>query len=243
MDRRERYLNDEETLRMFFESMQSSVWTAVPAVVQSFNAQQMTVEAQPGINCQVRDRNGNPQWLPLPMLLDCPVVWQGGGGATATFPIAAGDECLVVLASRCIEGWWANGIPDPKSIPRPPELRMHNLSDGFALCGLRSLPRALPAISTDSVQLRNDDGDVYWDFNPTAKTFKVVAPGGITLNGVTIDSSGNVANATNVNATGNIEASGTVKGDTDVETGSISLKSHVHTGVQTGSGSTGPATG
>ena len=241
MDRRERYVTNEEAQRLFFSALQSRIWTAVPAVVQSFNAERMTVEAQPVLACMVRTAgnagNGPLEPLPLPLLVDVPVVWPGGGGVTLTFPIKMGDECLIVFASRCIDGWWANGLQDPNNIPPPPEMRLHNLSDGFAIVGPRSLPRALSGISTTSAQLRTDDGTGYWDFNPTTKSFKVVAPGGITLNGVTIDSSGNIANADN------ISASGTIDGGTDVQTGSVSLKSHVHTGVQTGSGSTGPATG
>ena len=33
------------------------------------------------------------------------MVFPGGGGFALTFPVAAGDECLVVFASRCIDDY------------------------------------------------------------------------------------------------------------------------------------------
>jgi hypothetical protein len=241
MDPRERYVSPAELMRAAMETHQSHIWTAVPAVVQSFNADEMTVEAQPVISCLFRNPDGTRSYLALPMLADVPVVWQGGGGVTATFPIAAGDECLVVIASRCIDAWWSQGLQSPQNVPPPPEVRMHNLSDGFAIVGLRSLPRVLSGLSTDSAQLRSDDGETYYDLNPTAKTFKVVAPNGITLNGVGIDSSGNITNADS------ITASGMVTGTTDVKAGSggtgISLMEHTHTSASPGSPTSPPIAG
>ncbi|MGC8050122.1 Gp138 family membrane-puncturing spike protein, partial [Salmonella enterica] len=75
-----------------------------------------------------------------------------------TFPVAQGDECLVVFASRCIDSWWQSG-----GIQEQAELRMHDLSDGFAILGFRSQPRALSNISTTSAQLRSDDGATFID--------------------------------------------------------------------------------
>ncbi|WP_457849452.1 hypothetical protein, partial [Staphylococcus aureus] len=57
-------------------------------------------------------------------------------------------------------------------------MRMHDLSDGFAILGFRSQPRALSNISTTSAQLRSDDGATFIDLNPGTGEIKVVAPGG-----------------------------------------------------------------
>src|SRR5260363_73502 len=45
----------------------------------------------------------------LPLLGDVPVFFPRGGGCTLTFPVQKGDECVVVFASRCIDGWWQSG--------------------------------------------------------------------------------------------------------------------------------------
>jgi len=220
VDRRERYQNEEETLRIAMGALQSRLWTALPAIVQGYNAAKMTVEVLPTINARVRNPDGTFSSLAMPKLLDCPVLWQGGGGATLTFPISVGDECLVVFASRCIDAWWSSG-----RVLDPPEIRMHNLSDGFAIVGLRSLPRAYaPPVGT--AQLQSDDGSTYVQLDPAGKLVKVTAPNGINLNGVTIDSSGNVNCPATVTAT------------TDVVGGGKHLKTHTHGDPQ--GGNTGP---
>lgn len=221
MDRRERAPDLEEAIRMAFRSMQSRMWTALPGIVERFDGDKMIVDVQPTINGRVRSPLGEISSLQMPKLLDCPVLWQGGGGATWTFPIAPGDECLVIFASRCIDAWWEQG-----GVKDAPDLRMHNLSDGFAIVGLRSLPRAFN-VSTTEAELRNDAGDAFMKFNPTAKTLEIVMDGGVTINGVSIDSASNV------------QTPATVTADTDVVGDGVSLKTHRHSGVQTGGGNTG----
>lgn len=221
-DRRERVPDDGETLRTAFESLQARLWTALPCIVTKFDPEKMTVSAQPAINGSYRTVEGTMASIQMPVLLDCPVLWQGGGGVTLTFPIKPGNECLVILASRCIDGWYARG-----AVCDPPEFRMHNLSDGFALVGVRSLPHAFE-VDTVNAALTTDDGSTYFKLKPGSKTITITAPGGINLNGVTIDSSGNIG------------TTGTVTANTDVVGGGKSLKTHTHGGVQTGSGTSGP---
>lgn len=205
MDQRERTADPEEMIRVALEAMQSRLWTALPGIVQKFYPDRMTVDVQPTINGVALAQDGSTSNLQMPMLPECPVLFQGGGGATFTFPIAPGDECVVIFASRCIDAWWAQG-----GVQGQDQLRMHNLSDGFAIVGLRSLPRAI-SVDPNVVRLRNDDDSAYYEFNPTAKTMTIVAPGGITMNGIGIDSSGNVTNAGNVTSTGTVAAATAVK--------------------------------
>ncbi len=87
-----------------------------------------------------------------------------------TFPIAEGDEVLVVFTSRCFDAWWQLGTPPRQQA----EFRMHDLSDGFAIPGPRSQPRVLTNISTTGVQLRDDEGETYVDI--TDGTITLVAP-------------------------------------------------------------------
>ena len=114
--------------RVLQEAHQAAMWTALPARVTAFNAQAMTVTAQPLIKGAQNDENGNHQQVDMPLLPDLPVVFPSGGGFTLTFPIKEGDECLVVFSARCIDGWWQSG----ENAPAPDE-RMHDLSDGFAI--------------------------------------------------------------------------------------------------------------
>ncbi|MDN7558785.1 Gp138 family membrane-puncturing spike protein [Burkholderia orbicola] len=128
---------------------------------------------QPAIKIPVRANDGTVTTAALPPLVDCPVQFPSGGNCTLTFPVAPGDECLIVFASRSVDAWWQSG-----GVQEQPALRMHDLSDGFALLGFRSRPRALAGVSGGSTQLRSDDGSTYIDLNPTLKKVRIVAPGG-----------------------------------------------------------------
>lgn len=161
MDWRERADDRNEAIREAGRARDASLWTALPGVIVSFNAALQTCVVQPTIQATQTAPNGSKALVTLPLLLDVPVVFPGGGGLTLTFPVSAGDECLVTFAARCIDGWWYSG-----GVQAPLHPRMHNLSDGFAHVGVRSRPRALSGVSTTSAQLRSDDGALSIDLNP-----------------------------------------------------------------------------
>lgn len=173
MDRRERADDPEVALRVAFDGMRARLWTSLPGTIENFDAEAMTCTVQPAIKMLVRGLDGTITSVALPLLVDCPVQFPSGGNCTLTFPVTQGDECLVVFASRCIDSWWQSG-----GVQEQAELRMHDLSDGFALLGFRSKPRALAGVSGTSTQLRSDDGATYIDLNPALGKVKIVAPGG-----------------------------------------------------------------
>jgi Phage protein Gp138 N-terminal domain/GpV Apex motif len=228
MDRRERIADSEETLRMAFESMSARMWSALPGVIQAVTNNGQTVEVQPTINGLVRMPDGSFQFMQLPKLVDVIIQWPQGGGVVQTFPLAVGDECLVVFSSRCIDNWWTNGFQPPSTVDavngqpfnpanNPPSLRMNNLSDGFAIPGVRSKPRKLnPPPNPTTAQTRTLDGTCYWELDPINKKINVVASGGANINGAVISGAGEVT-----------DALGKVLG------------THVHSGVQTGGSNTG----
>jgi hypothetical protein len=176
MDRRERSGDPEETQRIAMEGQQGKVWTALPGIIESFDPAAMTCKVQPAINGARSMVNGDIQAVQMPVLLDCPVCFPGGGGVTMTFPIKPGDECLVVFASRCIDSWWQLG-----GVQGQAEIRMHDLSDGFVLPGVRSQPRKFN-VSTSAAQIRTDDGSAYVEINTTSKVITINTPASINVN-------------------------------------------------------------
>ena len=199
MDRRERYSDPEEALRISLEGLQGKIWTALPGIIDSFDAAAHTCKVQPAISGKRRKQNGDIEAIQLPLLLDCPVVFPGGGGCTLTFPIKPGDECLVVFASRCIDSWWQLG-----GVQGQAEFRMHDLSDGFVIPGGRSQPRKFN-VSTSAAQLRSDDGQAFVEINPTShnvKTQTVANIDAIAGGNIAADAGGNIS----ANADGNISA-------------------------------------
>lgn len=191
VDQRERADDLLEALRSMLDGREATSWQGGPGIVQSFNAQEMTCVVQPAIQARVSAKDGTVSYVNMPLLLDVPVFFPGGGGCSLTFGVAEGDECFFAIADRCIDGWWQNG-----GIQAPMEARMHDLSDAFAFVGVFSQPRVLPSVSTTTAQLRSDDGSTYFELNPEGRLV-MVAPHGVEITGEvsitgSLDVSGNV---------------------------------------------------
>ena len=257
----ERFAALEDGVRTAIKGDRVGLWTALPGIIVSFNtdkAGSITAVIQPAIKGVIQSQNGTYEAVNLPVLPDVPVVFPRGGGCTLTFPIQVGDECLVIFSSRCIDGWWQSG-----GIQLPMDLRMHDLSDGFAILGPQSQTRKIENISTDAVQLRSDDGLAYVQLNPTNHYIDVITPTNVTASaggnitasaGGTIDASagssatvtaptitlnGDVTINGNVSLNGSMGSSGSIAAGGDVTAGSISLNSHIHGGVTPGPFPTG----
>lgn len=181
MDRRERADELETAIKVALRGWQSTMWTAMPAAVQSYSAAKKTVTAQPSIQGQFQDKAGKWTNATMPLCLDCPVQFPGGGDFTLTFPLKAGDEGLLVFASRCIDAWWQQGGIQPQA-----EFRMHDLSDGFFFPGFSSTPNVPAAASTTAVQLRANDGSMSLELDKATHRVNIVAAGGLWVNGVMV---------------------------------------------------------
>lgn len=236
MNFREHTVRDtEEVHRVLQEAHQATIWTALPCIISSFNYGNITVECIPAVQGTVTNPDGTQQNVTLPTLVDVPVCFPRGGGYTMTFPIVSGDECLVVLASRCIDAWWSTGQITP-----PTEDRMHDLSDGFAIVGPFSQSTKINNISQTGAMFRSDDGTLFVELDHTqgivtikaSKEIVLDAPN-TTLTGVLV-----VGNSGAVNPA--VIVDGVVKATGDVTAGTVSHEQHVHSGVQPGTGDTGP---
>jgi len=237
MDRRELLDDEEESLRLAFEGLQSRLWTAMPAIVQTVNLATMTLTAQPSIQGVITKKDGSTEYVDLPILVDVPIVYMGGGGFITTYPIEEGDEALIIFGARCIDAWWQSG-----GIGQPMESRMHDLSDGFAIVGPRSQARLISAISNNSVQMRNDAGTIFCEVSDsvarlvngdTTITATSVSADIVTTTASVTATTANVT-ATNINLVGTVNITGglNVNGKNVGDT-------HTHSGVTPGGGNTG----
>lgn len=141
----------ETAQRAAIEARLLDLHTAIPGVISSFNSQAQTAKVQPAIKRIWREQGA----LDLPECLDVPVQFPGAGQFALCFPVAAGDDCLLVFAERCIDQWYKLG-----GTQLPGEWRIHDLSDGFALMGFRSSPSRLDAEPwpSDAIELRCPSG-------------------------------------------------------------------------------------
>lgn len=223
MDRRERLNDPEEATRAAQDGHQARIWTSLPGIIKSFDPATQTATVQPTIQGIFQSPDGSEKNVNMPLLLDVPVEFPSGGGYTLTFPVAAGDECMIDFSARCIDAWWQSGGIQPQA-----EQRMHDLSDAVARVGVRSQARPLSNISTTSAQLRSDDGTIYVDLAAAQLTLK--HPTKVVVDAPEAHFTGKITTAENVE---------TAAGK-DVKAGSISLKNHVHSGVAAGGANSGP---
>lgn len=237
MDRRERIDSAHMAQLAALQGWQAKVWTALPGSVISYNPAQNTCAVQVGLLFTQLSEQGAESVVQMPPLLDCPVVFPGGGGFALTFPLREGDECLVVFASRCIDAWWQSG-----GIQQQAEFRMHDLSDGFVLPGVRSVPNVPASISTAKVQLRSDDGAATVSID-AAHNIDATTSGNITVTAASAHVTAPMITLEgNVTVTGNLNVSGTGTITGDLTAAGKSVSTHVHGGVQTGTGTTATPT-
>ncbi|CCF09305.1 Gp138 family membrane-puncturing spike protein [Pantoea ananatis] len=205
--------SSEHMSSQLYNTIFSMLRVSLPGIVLSFDPATCTCTVQPAIAGQGVDEKGQSQSAPLPLLIDVPVIFPRGGGCTITFPVKAGDECLVVFSDRCIDFWWQNG-----GVQEPVDPRQHDLSDAFAFVGPQSQAQKISGISTTSVQVRTDDGSSF---------IELMQGGNVNITTPLLTVNGNVQVNGSVTSTGDQVAKG------------ISQTGHVHSGVQSGSSQTG----
>lgn len=251
------------TLASEREQIKDQIRVALPGIIHSFNPETVTAEVQPAIKSVQRNNDGVTTTRDYPLLVDVPVIFPRGGGATLTFPVKTGDECLVIFADRAIDFWWQNG-----GVQEPVDFRMHGLGDAFAIIGPQSQATKISHISISAVQLRTDDGKASIGIDIGSHDITALTPGKLTaqtggdvalavagklnadVQGATVITSPSITLNGNVTINGNLtqgmgSAGGTatlrgpVNVTQNVTAGGKSLMTHTHSGVQSGSGTTG----
>lgn len=142
-----------QVIRRVFDLRLRDVHTALPAKVDSYDADKQTVDATPQVQLYTREEDGTDVAKPLPRITKCPVVFPGAGGFRLTFPIQQGDTVLLVFAESSIDLWLKNGDnADPK------DDRRHHLSDAIALPGLNASTTPWSKASTSGLTIGKDGG-------------------------------------------------------------------------------------
>lgn len=148
------------------------------ATIQSFNSAKQTVTAT--INYtktffQLNSTSGlyNAVQQNYPLLIDVPVIVLGGGPTRLTFPIAKGDQCLLLFNDRNLDNWFQSGQVGPVA-----NSRAHSFSDGLALIGPNSLNSLIASYDSTRALLTNGTAKV--GINPNNN--KLTLTNGTSLN-------------------------------------------------------------
>ena len=210
----ERMGGEEECMRRAIENKTDNLRVAMPGKIITFDEANQTAAVQPLIKEQIRGK-----WESLPQLLDVPCVFPRAGGYCLTFPVKPDDECLIVFNDMCLDSWWQSGGEQIQL-----ECRRHDLSDAACHLGIQSVPRAVTDYSINSMRLRNEDNDSFFEIMDDDKTVNIVGAENINIE-AEADLCITVSGSTTINTTGNtVVKSG---GNVDITAATINLNGTV----------------
>lgn len=160
-----------------------------------------------------------------------PVLQLGGGGFVLSFPIKAGDLGWIKANDRDLSTFMQNLGPSA-----PASQRQKTFEDAMFIPDTMFKGVDIADEDADGVVLQSLDGSVRIAL--LAGQVKITAPQIVLDTPLTIIT-GEIQAGTNPSFSRTATFNGTITTTGDVVAGSISLDSHVHTGVQTGGGDTG----
>lgn len=140
-----------QALVAWFDNFSQSFNAIKVGKIISVNTSNQTVDVQ--ILHKRIDKNElkERKLLEYSVLQNVPFVVLGGGTSSLTFPISAGDNCLLLFCDYEIDRWWDTGEAQPSTYQR-----RHDISDAFALIGVHSMVDLLQGYS-QYVQLKYND--------------------------------------------------------------------------------------
>lgn len=187
------------------------VHTALPGIIDSFDAKTQLASVRPAVKRVFRSSDGEGERLDcveLPLVIRVPVVFPSGNGWHLTFPVKPGNECLLIFSERTIQEWRTQG-----GVREPSNKRFHSLTDGIAIMGLHSEPQAIKNYSQTAIELRTNGNKISIDNGLTTLEGNVKINGDVEINGDTtqkgnIAQTGNVAQIGDKVQTGNVQLTG-----------------------------------
>jgi len=124
-------------------------------VIQSFDPETQRANIEIAMK-QISDiaEDGTRTIKEYPILLECPVMVLFGGVDFLSLPIVPGDNCIVLFNDRQIDNWMYNGPGQPPTISR-----VHDLSDGIAIVGIRPLTNSIGSYLANGIRLSHNNAN------------------------------------------------------------------------------------
>jgi hypothetical protein len=170
---------DCEQWQTLLKQFDAELHNCAVGIIQDIDMDKQTCTVQLAIRETIKIKD-KPTAIKIPVLLDVPFFILSGGDFAITLPIEKGDECLVLFSDLCIDAWWQNG-----GVQNRMSFRRHDLSDGLAIVGFRSLKNLLSGYSDNSIRIRNKENTNFIDLSADALTLQFGEG-----NNVAIDSEG-----------------------------------------------------
>ncbi len=156
----------EQVLALAVSEQLGETYTAMPAVVESYDPAKQTITARPAL----RRKYADGSVVERPLIPNVPVAFPRGGGASMTFPLKKGDSVFLIFSMRSLDVWKTKG-----GVVDPQDPRKFNVTDAIAIPGV--YPGSQPAPRASSANLRIEIGESEIEMQPGAK-FKIGKIGG-----------------------------------------------------------------
>lgn len=141
----------------------SNTFTAMPAYITDVSKleSENLVSVQPALGVRMSDGTE----YEFGIIPDLTVQWPSGGGALLSFPLAVGDDVLLVFSMRSIAEWEDSGS---STVVYPEGTNLHDIADAFVQpCVYRNANN--PSPNPDDVEIKYN-----------GSTFKLTKDGKIT---------------------------------------------------------------
>ena len=255
-----------EAQRLTIQRMLEAMDIAKPCVIRSVNpGPPLKVSVQPTERMKITIGQ-EVKYLPMPEINDVPVILPcaQNAGFLLTLPLKPGDTGLLIVADKDITNFMSSGeVNDPPlgSDPEISNVRKRSITDVIFIPGLSSDQISIESYNTECIELRDlqrksyislgPDGIVMTDgsavYEMKGGSVKTTAPGTVNT-----EAQGAVSIATPSACTitsSNMELSGSgnvIHGNIEQKDGTFTdgngknSSNHSHTGVEPGSGESGP---
>ena len=175
------------------ENLKQDIFKTINCVqigfIESFNATDQTAVVRLAIK-KIKDitLDGRNIIEEQSLLLSCPAFILGGESYVSA-PIKKGDSCIVLFNDRDIDNWFIDG-----SVSIPNTRRTHDLSDAFALVGIRNTQQSIQNFDNESLNLffsGTNNIKINDTINMLATTPLFAITGGLSIGGTVTQKDGN----------------------------------------------------
>lgn len=119
----------EGLIRGAFDNLISDVRVSLPGTIEKIDSSTRLVDVRPMISVLF---HGREEAINLPIIQQVPLIEPRTAAAFISLPIKKGDQVLMVFSDRALNNW----LGSDGSIPvEPLDVRMHDLTDAFAILG------------------------------------------------------------------------------------------------------------
>ncbi|MFT9498015.1 Gp138 family membrane-puncturing spike protein [Anaerosolibacter sp.] len=115
-----------ESAKAMAKAEVENIHTAVPGIIQSYDVATGLAEVKPATTINL---DGGRK-VEYPVITGVPVIFPSGmgGNASITWPIAKGDECIILFAETSIDDWLLGSQSD--------DVRRFDITDAMCIPGL-----------------------------------------------------------------------------------------------------------